>query len=30
LLSRVARRFREGGWVPPRRWNLRDVKPAVA
>jgi len=30
LLSRVARRLREGGWVPPRRWNLRDVRPAVA
>lgn len=30
LLSRVARRLREGGWRPPRRWRLRAVGPAVA
>ncbi len=30
LLSRVARRLREGGWVPPRRWRLRVAGPAVA
>jgi len=30
LLSRVARRLRDGGWQPPRRWRLREMKPAVA
>ena len=30
VLSRIARRLREGGWRPPRRWRLRDVAPAVA
>ena len=30
LMSRLARRLREGGWVPPRRWSLRNVGPATA
>ena len=30
LMSRIARRLRDGGWVAPRRWRLRDVAPAVA
>ena len=30
LLSRIARRLREGGWRPPRRWRLREMKPAIA
>lgn len=30
LMMRLARRLREGGWVPPRRWRLREVAPAVA
>lgn len=30
LMSRLARRLREGGWVSPRRWRLRDVAPAIA
>ena len=30
LMSRLARRLRERGWRPPRRWRLRDVAPAIA
>lgn len=30
LMSRLARRLREGGWRPPRRWRPRDVAAAVA
>lgn len=30
LMSRLARRLREGGWRPPRRWRLREVTAAVA
>jgi hypothetical protein len=30
LMSRIARRLRDGGWVAPRRWKLREVAPAMA
>lgn len=30
LMSRLARRLRDGGWRPARRWRLRDVGPAIA